>query len=115
MSQESAATKAMTRDQLAVLRRRMRREAANDEAVCRLAARMNVRPDDAADHLGRLSRHSGIDLLEGRQGGHPAPGAGGDARARPCSPPPASTRETSQAAEQTSSAAVVLSGPVLAW
>ncbi|WP_346153305.1 SpoIIE family protein phosphatase [Nonomuraea recticatena] len=64
MSQDSTATKAMIRDQLAVLRRRMRREAAIDEAVCRLAARMNLRPDEAADHLRRLSRDSGIDLLE---------------------------------------------------
>ncbi|WP_326824315.1 SpoIIE family protein phosphatase [Streptosporangium sp. NBC_01756] len=55
---------AMILARLARLRGRMRREAAIDEMTCRLAVRMNVRPDEAAAHLARLSHDSGVDLLE---------------------------------------------------
>ncbi|MER5322789.1 SpoIIE family protein phosphatase [Streptosporangium roseum] len=54
----------LIRDRLAHLKWRMRREAAIDQITCRLAARMNVRPSEAAAHLARLSHESGVDLLE---------------------------------------------------
>ncbi|WP_031166472.1 hypothetical protein [Streptosporangium roseum] len=52
----------LIRDRLAHLKWRMRREAAIDQITCRLAARMNVRPSEAAAHLARLSHESGVDL-----------------------------------------------------
>lgn len=65
---QSTATTAMIRQQLADLRRTMRREAIVEEATSRLAARMNVRPAEAAAHLARLSHDSGVDLLDVARG-----------------------------------------------
>ncbi|MFF0310504.1 SpoIIE family protein phosphatase [Streptosporangium sp. NPDC004379] len=59
-----AAAQALVRDRIELIRRRMRRAAVLDQATSRLAVRMNVRPEEAAAHLARLSHESGVDLLE---------------------------------------------------
>ncbi|GGP84932.1 PP2C family protein-serine/threonine phosphatase [Streptosporangium pseudovulgare] len=59
-----AAAQALVRERIELIRRRMRRAAILDQVTCRLAVRMNVRPEEAAAHLARLSHESGVDLLE---------------------------------------------------
>ncbi|MEU6744027.1 PP2C family protein-serine/threonine phosphatase [Streptosporangium sandarakinum] len=59
-----AAAQALVRERIELIRRRMRRAAILDQVTCRLAVRMNVRPEEAAAHLARLSHESGMDLLE---------------------------------------------------
>ncbi|MFI6395799.1 PP2C family protein-serine/threonine phosphatase [Nonomuraea sp. NPDC050547] len=80
MSRESDDVTARIRERLGTLRARMRREAVLDEAVSRTAARQNIRPEEAARHLGRLADGSGMELLDLAAAIEPAP--------RPATPPP---------------------------
>ncbi|MFI7635700.1 SpoIIE family protein phosphatase [Nonomuraea sp. NPDC049400] len=65
---ETGAASARVREQLARLRHRMRNEAILDEATARLAARLNIRPGEAAAQLARMAQHSGLDLIEVAKG-----------------------------------------------
>ncbi|NUR89806.1 MAG: SpoIIE family protein phosphatase, partial [Nonomuraea sp.] len=66
------------------MRHHMRNEAIIDEATARLASNLGIRPDEAAEQLARMARHSGLDLAEVARGiERPA-----EPQAEPPEPPP---------------------------
>ncbi|NRQ32634.1 SpoIIE family protein phosphatase [Nonomuraea sp. NN258] len=81
---EASTAAARIRTRLARLQRHMRNEAIVDEAIAKLATRLDLRPSEAAEQLNRMAQHSGLDLVEVARGvDAPLPQDGAERREAP--------------------------------